>query len=607
MTPFFIKARTLLDLGPLNVFRVAWFRLGVRSGWHPVRKLAASVPSGIFFEDTSAAPVDRVVPGAWWNEALYFGYKSVPLSGEAPPDWHANLFTGARVANPERPWWQIADFDPDVGDIKVVWEASRLDWVMAFAQRAAAGDATALARLNAWLNDWCQHNPPYCGPNWKCGQEASIRVMHLAMAALILGSERALPKALKELLVVHLRRIHPTMGYAVAQDNNHGTSEAAALYIGGTWLAACHHREGAQWAAAGRKWLENRVARLFEQDGSFSQYSTTYHRVALDTLSMVELWRRRFDDAPFSPVFRQRAEAATRWLHALTQPGGDAANLGANDGANLLPLSGADYRDFRPSVQLALALFTGCVAYPESNELLNWLTVSVPEKAADAPASARLDNGGYGLLVRNDAVAFMHYPRFRFRPSQADVLHVDLWLAGENVLRDAGTYSYNVAPKWLSYFGGTEGHNTVQFDDRDQMPRLSRFLFGDWLKAREVEGPLADGDGESFAAAYVDGQGARHKRRMRLAESNLAVTDEVSGFRHKAVLRWRLKPGEWVLSDSQVSLAGHVLAISADVPLRRVELVQGWESRYYLEKTPVPVLEVEIDQPGTLQSTYSWT
>jgi len=164
-----------------------------------------------------------------------------------------------------------------------------------------------------------------------------------------------------------------------------------------------------------------------------------------------------------------------------------------------------------------------------------------------------------------------------------------------------------VALRWLSYFGGTEGHNTIQFDERDQMPRLSRFLFGDWLKAREVEGPLADSDGESFTVAYVDGQGARHKRRMRLTKDSLAVTDEVSGFHNKAVLRWRLKPGEWALSGSQVSLAGHVLAISADVPLRRVELVQGWESRYYLKKTPVPVLEVEIDQPGTLQSTYSWT
>jgi hypothetical protein len=28
--------------------------------------------------------------------------------------------------------------------------------------------------------------------------------------------------------------------------------------------------------------------------------------------------------------------------------------------------------------------------------------------------------------------------------------------------------------------------------------------------------------------------------------------------------------------------------------IQRLEITEGWESRYYLEKTPLPVLEVEI-------------
>ena len=67
--------------------------------------------------------------------------------------------------------------------------------------------------------------------------------------------------------------------------------------------------------------------------------------------------------------------------------------------------------------------------------------------------------------------------RFRFRPSQADAMHVDLWVKDQNLLSDAGTYSYNTDARWLKYFPGTQSHNTVQFDDRDQMPRLGRFLF----------------------------------------------------------------------------------------------------------------------------------
>ena len=79
--------------------------------------------------------------------------------------------------------------------------------------------------------------------------------MHLAVAALILDQVNTTSDALQNLLVLHLQRIAPTIGYAVAQDNNHGTSEAAALFIGGTWLQKYGHKEK-KWSELGRKWLE---------------------------------------------------------------------------------------------------------------------------------------------------------------------------------------------------------------------------------------------------------------------------------------------------------------------------------------------------------------
>ena len=60
-------------------------------------------------------------------------------------------------------------------------------------------------------------------------------------------------------------------------------------------------------------------------------------------------------------------------------------------------------------------------------------------------------------------------------PSQADAMHVDLWVNGKNLLVDAGSYSYNTNTGLSDYFNGTASHNTVQFDDRDQMPKLGRF------------------------------------------------------------------------------------------------------------------------------------
>jgi len=50
----------------------------------------------------------------------------------------------------------------------------------------------------------------------------------------------------------------------------------------------------------------------------------------------------------------------------------------------------------------------------------------------------------------------------------------------------------------------------------------------------------------------------------------------------------------------------HRLSVHANVPIVRCELVTGWESRYYLQRTEVPVLEVELASPGVVVSEYRW-
>jgi hypothetical protein len=603
--------RTALALGVPSIARVLAYLISVRLGLNPVRRLRAAVPQGVFFTPCplDLLPVASPPVAGWQVSASLFGHWAVAV-GSQPPDWLANPMTGQRIPDAGRMWWQIPDFDPQVGDIKLVWELSRMDWVLAFAQRARNGDAAALQRLNVWLADWCQHNPPYRGPNWKCGQEASIRVMHLAMAALILGQTRQATPALRDLIHLHLQRIAPTLSYAIGQDNNHGTSEAAALFIGGSWLGEFGQSEAVRWVALGRRWLENRAVRLIGEDGCFSQYSLNYHRVMLDTFSIAEVWRRHLGLPAFSARWSSRALAATRWLHAMVDTSsGDVPNVGANDGARLLQLSDSPYRDFRTSLQLAMVLHAGRRAVDEPgvwDHALSWLGLNAQAEAAAPAASCQGDKGGFAVLRKGRAMVMLRYPRFRFRPSQADALHLDLWNDGDNLLRDAGTYGYNTEKRWMEYFGGTAGHNTVQFDGRDQMPRLSRFLWGDWLRTSATEGLVEDAAGVHFSAAYRDTQGARHRRRVHLAAAHLRVEDEVGGFRQRALLRWRLAPGPWTLDGCQLTNGAQTLTVQGSIPILRCEMTEGWESRHYLEKTPVPVLEVEIGQPGTLTTDYRW-
>jgi hypothetical protein len=606
MTTRATRLRALFAIGPMNGLRVIVYRLGLKLGIHPAQRIAASIPHWPFFAIPVGPPVLADTSRGWRDDALLFGAHRVPVDS-APPAWMRDPLGGGDGGNVSHlPWWRIPDFA--AGDIKRVWELSRFDWAMTFAQRARNGDAIALERLNAWIADWAVCNPPYLGPNWKCAQEASIRLLHLSIAAVVLGQDQVLTDSLHALVTAHVKRIEPTLSYAQAQDNNHATSEAAALFVAGAWMGLAGKADATRLERKGRRLLERHVTYLFSEDGSFSQHSLNYHRVALDTLSIVEIWRRRAGLPPFSARLRARAVAAADWLRTMVDPdNGDAPNLGANDGANLLPLSDSLYRDYRPAVQLASALFSGMRAYPPGgwDGPLAWLDVTDPGGDAEPPTTAIFDDGGYVVLRREGAMALLRYPRFRFRPSQSDALHVDLWVNGENLLRDGGSYSYNSGERWLEYFGGVEAHNTVQFDDQPQMPRVSRFLLGDWLTT-ESHGSIAIEDGEGYYAAYRHRRGWHHRRQLELSIGSLLVVDDITGFSDTAILRWRLAAGNWVLDGTRLTNGRHCLSIEADVPIVRAVLVTGFESRHYLEMSELPVLEVTVAEPGKLVSEYRW-
>ena len=70
-------------------------------------------------------------------------------------------------------------------------------------------------------------------------------------------------------------------------------------------------------------------------------------------------------------------------------------------------------------------------------------------------------------------------------------------------MRDGGTYSYADTTGAANELASVAGHNTVQFNGRDQMPRLSRFLYGAWLQVRGDEKITQADDSQIWAGEYV--------------------------------------------------------------------------------------------------------
>jgi len=369
-----IHLSTWLRLGIANGARVLIYRVSKRAGIYswllPPRK---SAPLGLQFDSSHYATrppvpqVDRSVLAEadelLAGRANFFSVHAQEIGN--PPNWFLNPFENKQHPHPAQHWSEIADFSGNAGDIKTVWEMSRFIWapVLARAWRIS-GETRYLSTMQLWMEDWWRCNPPNAGPNWMCGQETSIRLINALLALHLAGLERNAKSGLVAFVESHCRRVALTTFYAVAQNNNHGTSEAAGLFVGGTWLARYRQGDGKNrgesWAKKGRKLLNSRVRQLVLLDGSFSQHSLTYHRMMLDTLSVAESWRRHLGEAPFDADFYIRAAAATRWLGAMIDPAsGDGPNLGANDGAHPYRLDASAYRTSDPVCSLHRSCFSG--------------------------------------------------------------------------------------------------------------------------------------------------------------------------------------------------------------------------------------------------------
>jgi hypothetical protein len=567
--------------------------------------------------DRCLAAADALLAGS----ATWFSHEHHAIG--SPPDWFLDPASGERFPDGAVHWSRCGAFSG--ADIKRCWELSRWGWAPLLIRAwHLSGESRYSDCFNSWCQSWCQANPVNGGSNWLCGQEASIRLLHALQAWQLAAGTENLPEPTPQraaFVAAHLQRIAATERYAQAQDNNHWTSEAAALFIGGNWLAASasdHALAGQGWAAEGRRALERSVARLVMPDGSFAQHSLTYHRLLLDTLAQVEVWRRWLELRRFSKRYEARCSAATHWFAALVDPcSGVGPNLGNNDGAFCYQLASQPYRDFRPTMQLASVLFLGQPAlFPGPwDEPLYWLGLiqassqsdstpsSPPSVVSSSLASDGVElfaDGGYALLrPTSTSWALLRLPVYRFRPTHADPLHLDLWHQGVNLLRDGGSYAYNANSAELAYFPGIASHNTVQFDGAEPMPRLGRFLWGNWL---QLEAPPQLGAAQaspSITAAYRGPHG-RHQRRVQANSSGLSwtITDQCSSFRHRLLLRWRLCPADWQLriADASAHLrSSHAqISVECNQPIQRLQLVEGGESLFYAQKTPLPVLEVEL-------------
>lgn len=423
------------------------------------------------------------------------------------------------------------------GDVKFIWEMSRFSPVFLLARAyAASRDCKYPSAFWTLVEDWAEKNPLNTGVNWACGQEASLRALAWCFG---LHAFRNLPcsspervQKLATFIEAHGRRIAGHIGYALAQRNNHGISEAVGLFTIGTLFP--HFSQSGKWARMGRKLIERQLHDQFYEDGSYIQHSFNYERLVLDEL----LWAFRLAEVngcPFSDESYEVLKKALEFLLIFCDPAtGRVPNCGANDGSRFLQLSSCDYEDYRPTLQALsyLAHRKFCFADGPWNDLTEWL-FGTEAHHANVAASRRVSvrhckDAGYQSLQARESYAMLRASTYRDRPAQADQLHLDIWWRGENLVRDPGTYLYSGEDPWNNALASAFVHNTVIVADREPMTRAGRFLWLDWADATS--------------------------RRYSLDENTHCVEAAHNGYRriqatHKRSVLWREDEEFWIVVD----------------------------------------------------------
>ncbi len=146
------------------------------------------------------------------------------------------------------------------------------------------------------------------------------------------------------------------------------------------------------------------------------------------------------------------------------------------------------------------------------------------------------------------------------------------------------------------------------------MTKGPRFVWFDWTKSKLLEHqPKKPEESERWSGehyGYVSRLGVTHRRSIERSNEDVwRITDELLGTgHHEALLSWHLGdwPYEWHAAEMTLELKSPVgmvyVKIDADGSdsvraevvrgLSRSDDVHGWESLYYGEKSPVPVLRV---------------
>lgn len=567
----------------------------------------------------------EVIAGAERAIAARFdllGYRG--LSFGDPVDWHLDPVSRRRA--PLVHWSRLDLLDAgSLGDVKVVWELNRHQWLVELGQAyRITGDERYAQAFAAHVTGWLDSNPVGLGINWASSLEVAVRLVAWCWALVLFRRSPTLSTELFGRMSAsvqdHASHVERYLS-CYFSPNTHLTGEALGLFYAGTVFPELVPAR--RWRERGARILVGESRRQVLPDGVYFEQSTCYQRYTVEIALHFLILSAR-NGFPVPPGLAERVQAMLDFLVAVGSPRGHAPHIGDSDGGWLLPLARRRSGDLRGVFGTAAAVFSrpdyawaAGGAVPEVLWLLGPAGLAAFESLRPARPAAQpsrlFADGGYAVM-RDGWGAEGHHLVFDVGPlgcpitgghGHADLLSIQCSAFGEPFLVDPGTGSY-ADEAWRSFFRGTAAHSTVRVDGTSQAEPAGPFAWRHRPRARlrrwaSTEAfDLADADHDAYGRLADP---VRHRRRVIFVKPRLWVlVDDLEGAeRHRVELRFqfglvelRLGPHLW----ARATAGGRALLVRpfASVPLRvrlrcgSLDPLEGWVSPDYGQQRPAPVL-----------------
>ncbi len=342
------------------------------------------------------------------------------------------------------------------------------------------------------IERWITENPVGSGNGWEA-YPLSLRIVNWIKWALTQGqlSQRAASS-----LYIQTEYLSHTLEHHLGA--NHLLANAVALSMAGMYFDG---NLAAGWRELGTRLLRDELAEQVLSDGGHYERSPMYHALILESLLDLINVAHAYDipveqDQCF---WLENARKMLAWLRNMAHP--DSRIAFFNDS----------------TFGIAAEIF-------EQESYAQRLEIRPAILPLGSSGYVRLGVGQTVVLFDGGAIGPDHQPGH----AHADTLSFELSHEGRRVLVNSGisTYEKGLTRQWQR---GTAAHNTLRVDGLDQSEVWSSFRVARRARAFDVQT-----DGCTFVEAAHDGYSRLprpvvHRRRLKLDEGRLTVTDRIEG------------------------------------------------------------------------------